>query len=86
MSANDLPVNRWGNSLAVRIPARLARELGVAEGDMLHAEVLGAGHLALQGPARPQMTMEAFLARVDELHRRIPLTQPVVAQMRCQAR
>jgi len=29
MGASDLPVGRWGNSLAVRIPAKLARELGV---------------------------------------------------------
>lgn len=32
----DLNVGRWGNSLAVRLPASLARVLGVSEGDTLH--------------------------------------------------
>ena len=37
MGANDLnklelSVGRWGNSLAVRLPAELARELGLREG------------------------------------------------------
>ena len=29
------PLRRWGNSLALRIPKRVARELGVAEGDVV---------------------------------------------------
>ena len=40
MGANDLnklelSVGRWGNSLAVRLPAELARELGLREGSTL---------------------------------------------------
>ena len=34
--AVDLNVGRWGNSLAVRLPADLARQLGIAEGSTLH--------------------------------------------------
>jgi antitoxin MazE len=34
--ALDLNVGRWGNSLAVRLPAELARSLGIAEGGTLH--------------------------------------------------
>ncbi|QTD45305.1 AbrB/MazE/SpoVT family DNA-binding domain-containing protein [Ottowia testudinis] len=33
----ELSVGRWGNSLAVRLPAELARQLGVVEGSTLHA-------------------------------------------------
>lgn len=36
--ALDLNVGRWGNSLAVRLPADIARQLGVAEGGTLHVE------------------------------------------------
>lgn len=36
--ALDLNVGRWGNSLAVRLPAELARQLGIAEGSTLHVE------------------------------------------------
>lgn len=28
----ELQVNRWGNSLAVRLPAQLARQMGLEEG------------------------------------------------------
>ena len=34
----DLNVGRWGNSLAVRLPIDLARQLGIVEGSTLHVE------------------------------------------------
>ena len=86
MGASELPVGRWGNSLAVRIPSRLAQELGVREGDSLRAKVLGPARIGVQGPARPRMSMAEFIARIDALHRKIPVTQPVVEQMRRDAR
>ena len=36
--ALDLNVGRWGNSLAVRLPVDLARQLGIVEGSTLHVE------------------------------------------------
>ena len=30
-----MKVERWGNSLAVRLPVKLVRELGLAEGDRI---------------------------------------------------
>ena len=36
--AMDLNVGRWGNSLAVRLPIELARQLGIVEGSTLHVE------------------------------------------------
>ena len=30
-----MQIVRWGNSLAVRLPAKLVRELGLAEGDRI---------------------------------------------------
>ncbi len=36
--ALDLNVGRWGNSLAVRLPIDLARQLGIVEGSTLHVE------------------------------------------------
>jgi antitoxin MazE len=32
----DLNVRRWGNSLAVRLPVELVRQLGIAQGSTLH--------------------------------------------------
>jgi antitoxin MazE len=84
MGASDLPVGRWGNSLAVRIPAKLARELGVGEGSTLQAEVLGPARLGLA--AKQPMDMKTFVKRLHELHKRMPVTQPVVEEMRRTAR
>jgi antitoxin component of MazEF toxin-antitoxin module len=84
MGASDLPVGRWGNSLAVRIPAKLARELGIGEGSMLQAEVLGPARLGLS--AKQPMDMKTFVKRLRELHQRLPVTQPVVEDMRRNAR
>lgn len=35
-----MKVARWGNSLAVRLPAELVRELGLKEGDLIDQDVL----------------------------------------------
>ncbi len=80
MGASDLPVGRWGNSLAVRIPAKLARELGVAEGSLLQAQVLGPARVGLS--AKQPLDMKTFVKRLRELHKRMPITEPVVEDMR----
>ena len=48
-----MQVAKWGNSLAVRLPAELVRELGLREGDevSLHPE---AGGFAVRREARPE--------------------------------
>jgi antitoxin MazE len=84
MGASDLPVARWGNSLAVRIPAKLAKELGVTEGSTLKAEVMGPARVRLEG--KKPMDMATFIARLRELHKTMPVTEPVVEQMRRDAR
>lgn len=35
-----MKVSKWGNSLAVRLPADLVRELGLKEGDQINQDVL----------------------------------------------
>jgi antitoxin component of MazEF toxin-antitoxin module len=75
MGALDLPVARWGNGLAVRISAQMARELNVTEGSVIQAEVVGPAQLRLASG-------QAFLARLDRLHERMGMTEPVVEKMR----
>lgn len=50
-----MKVSRWGNSLAVRLPADLVRELGLREGDYVDRD-----RLALY-KVRPKMTREEAL-------------------------
>jgi antitoxin MazE len=84
MDALDLQVGRWGNSLAVRIPADVARELEVTEGSVIHAQVVGPAQLRLAS-GKP-FDRQAFLARLEALHQALPVTQPVVEAMRGSSR
>ena len=85
MGALELQVSRWGNSLAVRIPADVARALAVIEGSVIHAEVVGPAQLRLAAAGKP-FDRQAFLARLEALQQRMPVTQPVVAALRDAAR
>lgn len=61
-------VAKWGNSLAVRIPARVAEAMGLKEGDEINVRVATKGELELT--AKPDL--ETMLARVRKLRGRIP--------------
>ncbi|MBI3089591.1 MAG: AbrB/MazE/SpoVT family DNA-binding domain-containing protein [Candidatus Tectomicrobia bacterium] len=55
-------VSRWGNSLALRIPAPFARELHVEEGSEVDLTV-AHGRL-LVTPASPRYDLEALVAAI----------------------
>ena len=76
----ELTVSKWGNSLAVRLPAKSARELGVGEGDTLIAEVATGGRLVL-APEGSAIT-RADVRRLRQFVGRQKETAPVVADMR----
>ena len=80
----ELMVSKWGNSLAVRLPAESARKIGVDEGDTLIAEVSSDGRLVLAPEGRAigkaeSRRLRQFLDRQKE-------TAPVVGEMRRGAR
>ncbi len=80
----ELMVSKWGNSLAVRLPAESAKEIGVSEGDTLIAEISADGRLVLAPEGRTVGKAESrrlrrFLSRQKE-------TKPVVGDMRRSAR
>ena len=61
---------RWGNSLAIRIPAGIAKEIGATEGTAADMSVVG-GHLVV-APAKRKKTyrLEELLAGItpENLH------------------
>ncbi len=80
----ELTVSKWGNSLALRLPAESARRIGVGEGDTLIAEVSADGRLVLAAEGRAigkteSRRLRRFLERQTE-------TAPVVGEMRRAAR
>ncbi|WP_136684240.1 AbrB/MazE/SpoVT family DNA-binding domain-containing protein [Falsirhodobacter xinxiangensis] len=62
-----MQVAKWGNSLAVRLPAKLVAELGLQAGDEIEVEV-ARGRLTL---ARPRSTDE-ILTDLDRFRGRLP--------------
>lgn len=62
-----MQIARWGNSLAVRLPAALMRELGLKEGDEI-ALVPGADGLAV----RRQPRADEVLAALRRFRGRLP--------------
>lgn len=73
----ELQVNRWGNSLAVRLPQELVRELGLQEGDRIQAEALGLARLGLAVDAQALKKRKQWLRSLAKLHETMPITQPV---------
>lgn len=75
----ELTVSKWGNSLAVRLPAESAKRIGVGEGDTLIAEV-SDGKLVLVAEVR--VIGRAGTRRLRKLLERQKETAPVVGDMR----
>lgn len=61
-------VARWGNSLAVRIPASVVEALKLREGDELIVRVAPDGAFELNRPPTP----EDVLTRIREYRGRLP--------------
>lgn len=79
-----LNVAKWGNSLAVRLPAEYVQAAGLCEGDSVQVLVGRTGEITLI-PGRP-FAKAGFLARLRRLRGRMPMTRPVVERMRREAR
>jgi antitoxin MazE len=84
MGASELSVGRWGNSLAVRMPAKLAKQLDVGEGSLLQVQVLGPARVRLS--VKEPLDMKTFVHRVRELRQTLPTTEPVVEELHRSAR
>ena len=79
-----LQVAKWGNSLAVRLPAECIRAAGLKEGDSVEAEIGLAGDITLT-PTHP-FNKTSFLKRVRKLRAGMAMTSATVESMRQQER
>jgi len=62
-----MQVSKWGNSLAVRLPARLVAELGLKEGDEIEIRVKDRA-LEIERKA----SADELFARVRRMDRKLP--------------
>lgn len=72
-------ISKWGNSLAIRIPAALAKELGLKEGK--HAVIKPHGDsFSVLLPKKRKYTLKELsdsIASVDEAHQEMDWGRPV---------
>ncbi len=80
----ELQVGKWGNSLAVRLPAQAAKKMRLTEGAKVELMVDDAGRALLQtAPApAPEFDKAAWIARARALVQSMPMTQEVVRYTR----
>lgn len=63
-----MQVSKWGNSLAIRLPAALVKALDLSEGDDVQLTVQGSHHLGMsKKPGRHEI-----LAALREFRGRLP--------------
>jgi antitoxin MazE len=61
-------VQRWGNSLAVRIPKAIADQVGLSQGALVDLGV-EAGALSVRPVSPPEYCLDALLAAVTDENR-----------------
>lgn len=79
----NLQIARWGNSLAMRIPAEIVRSIGIKEGDSVEASLTADGALTIR-PAR--WDRKAFANEVAATREAMPPGSSVVEELRRGAR
>jgi antitoxin MazE len=79
----DLQVAKWGNSLALRIPSEVVRRLGLHEGATVDAQITLDGALSIR-PA--QWDRKAFALELTEARKAMPMSAPVMEEVRRDAR
>jgi antitoxin MazE len=80
----NLQIAKWGNSLAVRIPAEYVRQMGIKEGDQLEAHLGADGALNLRPPLR--WNRKAFAQELTRDSKALPMGTSVMEQLRQEAR
>jgi len=79
----NLQIAKWGNSLAMRLPADLVRRFGLREGDSVQVQWTADGALTIR-PAR--WSRRAFAAELEAARQALPMGRPVIEELRRDAR
>lgn len=75
----ELQISKWGNSLAMRIPAEVARRFGLRDGDSVQAQITADGSLSIC-PAG--WSRRAFAEELDAARDALPLGASVMDELR----
>jgi antitoxin MazE len=80
MKTIELQVAKWGNSLAVRLPAAYARRARIRDGDRLEWLEAPDGTLSIK-PSQP-FDRVAFVKKLTKLHAGMSAGESTVERMR----
>ncbi|WP_439574917.1 AbrB/MazE/SpoVT family DNA-binding domain-containing protein [Phreatobacter sp.] len=61
----NMPITKWGNSLALRIPSSFAKEIGVGEGAIADLSVEN-GTLVVRPVAKPAYDLAMLVSGITE--------------------
>jgi antitoxin MazE len=77
-------IGKWGNSLAVRLPAECVRAAGLKDGEAVELSVTPTGEIRI-APVHA-FDKAAFIKQLAALHRGMPESEAVVSKQRKAAR
>jgi antitoxin MazE len=79
----NIQISKWGNSLAVRIPAQFIKQIHLKDGDRVEATLSKDGALVI----RPQKLDRKTIAKMaKELRDSMKMTRSVMDEVRSEAR
>jgi antitoxin MazE len=79
----NLQIAKWGNSLALRIPADYVRITGIKEGDQVQASITVDGGISIR-PAK--WDRKAFADDLKKSRDTMPMSESVIEELRRGAR
>ena len=79
----NLQIAKWGNSLALRLPAEYVRSIGVKEGDQVEASITADGGISI----RPvKWDRKSFAGELAKSRGAMPMGPSVMDELRQGAR
>ena len=79
----NLQIAKWGNSLALRIPAEYLRQMGIKEGDQVDVSLTADGALSIR-PAK--WNRQTFAGELEKSRELMPMGTSVIEELRRGAR
>lgn len=79
----NLQIAKWGNSLAVRLPADYVRRIGVKEGDHVELSLTVDGGICIRAA---RWDRRAFSRELETTRAEMPMTESVMDELRREAR
>jgi antitoxin MazE len=79
----NLKIAKWGNSLALRIPADYVRSIGIKEGDQVQANMTIDGGISIRAA---KWDRGAFACELKKFREAMPMGESVIEQLRRGAR